>query len=1002
MTKVYISSTYSDLKEHRTAVYHTLRQMGHDAIAMEDYVATDQRPVDKCLADVAACDVYIGIFAWRYGYVSNESNPRQLSITELEYRMAGDTLKPRLIFLIDDNAPWPAKQMDAITGENDNGRRIADLRVELKQSSITSFFISAEQLANLVGVAIQQLAARSQAAYQLYIDHMQRFAGARSEDDALSRYVPLRLQDTQIERSKQGGSLPIGTWEDRIRYPAAVMLVGDAGSGKTTSILHEAQRLARYAMATPAVPHPVYFSLNTFKGSNLSDLLAQVAVNNRMTSRELQALWRERQRPLVLFLDGADEMLDRQSLGSVVTELFSDGAGAFHSAVITCRPGTAQQLLRERVPSLHEMLLLPLDDLQIDQFLGRYHAGSLRSLLDQRLREVLQRPDVLSALSQAARESQLTNIPSSAGQIYQLYVEQLLRKGAGTYDATYVKHPILTLLAHRLVIRGQRELVCDDDLYDEIASRLSQIHRRYHRHRQLMPHDWSAEGLINELLTTLVLERAPGSVDAVQFSKRFYRDYFLATFLADQGVGDSPFLRRLLTTPNPDEWYQALSILLGIAPAAAKVFDHAPNAAVSLVAQLWFEHAPPGVAAPEPLQQIYALTERDFKIALASAAAEPRPSPHPGNPQERYQHVLQLAQEPVRAIDALLDLAADDHPIVRAAAQYALLRWGDENYAEHNQLIVLTNGGTLRCAVSGGGIARIGPYTLIELTHPAAARIVVNIHENDIDPFESHSLFHFLHTPPDLVAATFFESSREINWIHLLINLRRIALLSMQTVRQAQGRAQLSAVFPEFLARASSFAAFGQLIAQDLRIPWEPIDLPEGMSVSPELMEQSYFRLRRLYSRGNQERALLAAQSENDANIQVAQAINTSTKGTVAGIQLDEIRIDEQDRASPERYVFASFTQNISLLEESVLVGFRLQLQQSNSALLPLVLRVNGTINIKDSQSSVIRGYCIDAFEGQAYGWKADIVININRSSKSVIEGIVAREPNLDNRNKRP
>jgi hypothetical protein len=48
----------------------------------------------------------------------------------------------------------------------------------------------------------------------------------------------------------------------------------------------------------------------------------------------------------------------------------------------------------------------------------------------------------------------------------------------------------------------------------------------------------------------------------------------------------------------------------------------------------------------------------------------------------------------------------------------------------------------------------------------------------------------------------------------------------------------------------------------------------------------------------------------------------------------------------------------------------------------------------------LIRGYCIDAFEGQAYGWKADIVININRSSKSVIEGSVAREPNLDSRNK--
>jgi Domain of unknown function (DUF4062) len=57
---VYLSSTYSDLKVYREAVYHTLRQMRYDVIAMEDYVAADERPLATCLADVAACDLYIG------------------------------------------------------------------------------------------------------------------------------------------------------------------------------------------------------------------------------------------------------------------------------------------------------------------------------------------------------------------------------------------------------------------------------------------------------------------------------------------------------------------------------------------------------------------------------------------------------------------------------------------------------------------------------------------------------------------------------------------------------------------------------------------------------------------------------------------------------------------------------------------------------------------------------------------------------------------------------
>ena len=107
MATIYLSSTYTDLKACREAVYHALRQMRHDVIAMEDYVATDERPIEKCLADVAASDLYIGIFAWRYGYIPSEMNPEHKSITELEYRKAIQTGKTCLLFLLDKDAPWP-------------------------------------------------------------------------------------------------------------------------------------------------------------------------------------------------------------------------------------------------------------------------------------------------------------------------------------------------------------------------------------------------------------------------------------------------------------------------------------------------------------------------------------------------------------------------------------------------------------------------------------------------------------------------------------------------------------------------------------------------------------------------------------------------------------------------------------------------------------------------------------------------------------------------------
>ena len=85
MAKIYISSTYVDLKKEREAAAKAVQRLEDQAIAMENYVAADQRPLDKCLQDVKSCDVYVGIFAWRYGVIQNGYDK---SITHLEYETA--------------------------------------------------------------------------------------------------------------------------------------------------------------------------------------------------------------------------------------------------------------------------------------------------------------------------------------------------------------------------------------------------------------------------------------------------------------------------------------------------------------------------------------------------------------------------------------------------------------------------------------------------------------------------------------------------------------------------------------------------------------------------------------------------------------------------------------------------------------------------------------------------------------------------------------------------
>ncbi len=81
--KIYLSSTFEDLRDYRAAVDRVLRQMGHDVIGMEQYVAEQSTPLARSTDDVRSADVYVVLVAWRYGYVPvHPDNPEHRSITE--------------------------------------------------------------------------------------------------------------------------------------------------------------------------------------------------------------------------------------------------------------------------------------------------------------------------------------------------------------------------------------------------------------------------------------------------------------------------------------------------------------------------------------------------------------------------------------------------------------------------------------------------------------------------------------------------------------------------------------------------------------------------------------------------------------------------------------------------------------------------------------------------------------------------------------------------------
>jgi hypothetical protein len=149
MARVYISSTWKDLKAEREAVRNAILGLGHTPVGMETYNASDSPPLAFCLKDVGTCQVYVGICAFRYGFVPAGE---MRSITECEYDEAGSRGLPRLLFLLAADAPWPVEQVDEDRG------RVKAWRARLEGRHIVSFFSSGGELSGkVISALVQQL-----------------------------------------------------------------------------------------------------------------------------------------------------------------------------------------------------------------------------------------------------------------------------------------------------------------------------------------------------------------------------------------------------------------------------------------------------------------------------------------------------------------------------------------------------------------------------------------------------------------------------------------------------------------------------------------------------------------------------------------------------------------------------------------------------------------------------------------------------------------------------
>src|SRR6266571_2587115 len=137
--KVMISSTAIDLPEHRDLVKDACLRQGMYPVMMEHMAAADATAIEESLRIVNEADIYLGIFAYRYGYIPQGYT---ISITEMEYNRAAERGIPRLIFLMHKKHPLTAEDFE--TGEG--AVKIETLKERLKEERVVNFFKSPAEL----------------------------------------------------------------------------------------------------------------------------------------------------------------------------------------------------------------------------------------------------------------------------------------------------------------------------------------------------------------------------------------------------------------------------------------------------------------------------------------------------------------------------------------------------------------------------------------------------------------------------------------------------------------------------------------------------------------------------------------------------------------------------------------------------------------------------------------------------------------------------------------
>jgi DNA polymerase III delta prime subunit len=252
--------------------------------------------------------------------------------------------------------------------------------------------------------------------------------------------------------------LPRGTKISNVfeRVGRSLLILGEPGSGKTTTLLELAREMIDRAEKDPSEKIPVVFNLSSWTDpkQTIAAWLAEEMRDNYRIQKKIAEAWIENDSILPL-LDGLDEAAPERRAACVdaINSYLDEHSGR---AAICCRKKDYDDL-GGKLELQNAILLQPLTPEQIDSYLEKLSPdlGSLREALrsDRELQEFAKTPLILSIMTLAYRGISAESLRSFGsteerrGHLFKTYVDQMFERTTRIDPKLYPKEKTIRWLS---------------------------------------------------------------------------------------------------------------------------------------------------------------------------------------------------------------------------------------------------------------------------------------------------------------------------------------------------------------------------------------------------------------------------------------------------------------------------------------------------------------------------------------------------------------------------